>query len=65
MKDELRAGADVSRPHRHELDLACPIGIPVPIFVRMVELLCEVAAQWDREIERLPCVAEIRVALGR
>ena len=56
---ELRALPNLSRAHRHQLDLAFPLGKAVALLVRAVKRLCEVFLQRQGQLERLARVAEI------
>ncbi len=60
---DVRRGADLGRPDRDELDLSGVIGVAVAGFVRLVEPLRQIGAKADRELERLPGVAEVGLAL--
>ena len=57
------AGTDIGRPHRHELELTLRIRVAVPLLVRAVEPRREVGAERDGQLERLPAVAEVGLAL--
>src|SRR5438093_6319961 len=61
---DLRASADVRRPHRDQLDLPLRIGVSVPLLVRAVEALHEARPQRHCELERLPAITQIRIALA-
>src|SRR5438067_5093250 len=62
---EPRPGRDVSRADGDEFDLAGAVGVAVPLLVREMELLRDVAAERDGELEGLAAIADIRLALRR
>ena len=62
---ELRPRRHIGRADGDELDLAAAVGVAVALLVRAIELLGNVAAKRDGELEGLPAVAHVRLALRR
>ena len=60
---DVRAAADVGRPHGNELDRALAVRVAVALLVRAVEASSS-RARGDCELERLPAVAEVGRAGG-
>ena len=58
-------GADLGGSNGNQLEWALVICIAVAVLVRLVETFCELRAERDRQLERLPRVAEVCLALSR
>ena len=58
------AWAHMGRPERDELERPPAVGVAVQLLVRPVERLGEIAPEWDGQLEGLPAVAHVGLALG-
>src|SRR5919201_4274235 len=61
---DLRSGNRLGCSHGYQLELAAAVGVAVPLLVCAMERLCQARLERHGELERLPRVAEVGVAIG-